>query len=948
MERIPSRWMALTSSVGRRTLGAFILATIVPATSIALLANYTHLKSSDNQTITRLQHDSRSLGLILLSQLKTSSELLASLVTASFEPETIDGHSMLPVFDKLEVRRLENRSINNWPQILIENSKTASGPSISIAIPLDNDQSVGNEFLVGRLAPEYIWNMGDLVGNNQNSCVFLHSGMLLYCTHTNVPPIRPQSIAADKSSSGTFQWETSTGTWQTAYWELFLTSQFDAEPWIVTQTSADSIDGLWAMLSGSYYLSILLILVLSPLLVATIQIRKTMQPIDSLMAGIKRIASHDHTQLIKESGPDEFAQLARSINTMSSKISRQINTLHSFSEIDRVLLSKKDLSSVCQLLIQLLISNQESSQVMVILLNGPDSLEATVYKNMVGTTIIDKLGFHLTDSDIKGLKNINHSDAINIDALPIDMRNILEPNDRAAAYPIILNNMPRALLVTSVDSNQSESLVTELLEGVLERLSLALVTVDRNQKLEFHANRDELTQLANKRLLGERIQQAIEAPCNEGSTGALLYIDLDFFKSVNDIAGHIVGDRVLEIVGQRVKRIFSTGTTVARIGGDEFAVFLPHMSNETRVAEAADEIIHVLSLPIMLSGIEHQLGASIGIARLPRDGENLEELLFKADLAMYEAKKDGRNTWKYYQPKMKEMVQARVSFEAELRKAIEREELTIYVQPQMSIQTGKVTGGEALLRWFHKDLGPISPSDFIPVAEETGLIVPLGEWILSESAHMLNQWKDNQLPIEKLAVNVSLRQFMHKDFKMVVDRAIQKSGKNSAALEIEITESMFASDANKAIEICKWIKSRGLSIAIDDFGTGYSSLGYLNSLPFDTLKIDRLFIENIDNDPPDTSVIEVILSLAKQMSKNVVAEGVSSPAQLRFLRSHHCHLIQGFLLAQPVRPEEFVKFLGKTPLYDDPDNMTASLRLINIPDETEGSIADVPTEASKY
>jgi len=947
MGHLSSRWMALTSSVGRRTLGAFIIATIVPATSIALLANYTHLKSSDKQAITQLQHDSRSLGLILLSQLRTSSELLASLITASFDPETIDGRSMLPVFDKLEIRHLKSRSINNWPQILIDNSKTASDPHIAIAIPLDNDQSVGNKFLVGRLAPEYIWNMGDLVGDNQNSCVFLHSGTLLFCTNTNVPPIRPQPISADKSSSGTFQWETGTDTWQTAYWELFLTSQFDAEPWIVTQTSADNLDGLWAMLSGSYYLSVLLILVLSPLLVATIQIRKTMQPIDSLMAGIKRISSHDHTQQIKESGPDEFAQLARSINTMSSKISGQINTLHSFSEIDRVLLSKKDLDSVCQLLIQLLVSNQEHSQVMVILLNIQDSQKATVYKNMVGTTIIDKLEFDLADSDITGLKKINHSDAIDIDTLPIDVRQLLEPDNRAVAYPVILNNMPHAFLVTSINDNQSDSLTEELLEGILERMSLALVTVDRNRKLEFHANRDELTQLANKHLLGERIQQALANPCNDNPTGALLYIDLDFFKSVNDIAGHIVGDRVLAIVGQRIKRIFSTGTTVARIGGDEFAVFLPHMTNETRVAEAADEIVHALSRPIILSGIEHQLGASIGIAKLPKDGEELDELLFKADLAMYEAKKSGRNTWKYYQPKMKETVQARVSFETELRKAIEREELTVYVQPQMSIQTGRVTGGEALLRWFHKDLGPIAPSEFIPVAEETGLIVPLGEWILSESAHMLKQWRDRQLPIEKLAVNVSLRQFMHKDFKMVVDRAIQQCGKHSEALEIEITESMFASDASKAIEICKWIKSKGLSIAIDDFGTGYSSLGYLNSLPFDTLKIDRLFIENIDSDPPDTSVIEVILSFAKQMSKNVVAEGVSSPAQLRFLRSRHCHLIQGFLLAQPVLPEEFVEFLGKTPLYDHPDNMTASLRLISTPDEIEGCIADTPTEAIK-
>lgn len=933
MELRSDRWLAVTSSVGRRTLSAFIVATFVPAITIALLANYMHRQNSAEQTIAQLQHDSRSLGLTLLSQLRTSSELLASLVTDSFDPEAIDDRGMLPVFAKLEIRYLNDRPPTSAARILIDSSNTSAKPDIGIAIPIASDQGADNPFMVGWLAPEFIWNMSRLFGDNHNSCVFQHNGTVLFCTNNNVPPIGPLLVKTNESSTGAFQWEAGDGTWQTAYWELFLTSQFDAEPWIITHTRAKRSTGLWALLSSSYYVSILFILALLPLLVATIQIRKTMQPIDDLMAGVKRIARNDHSQLIAESGPVEFSRLARSINTMSSKISGQINTLHSFSEIDRVLLSKKDLGSVCRLLIQLLVGHKELSQAMVVLLNDPNCRKVNVYKNLDGTTIIDKFEFDLAETDIAALKKIEHTDSIGIDSLPVDIRLLLKPDNRAAAYPVIVRNLPRAFLVISVNDNQSDSVMTELLEGSLERLALALETIDRDRKLEFHASRDELTQLANKRLLGERLQQALADPDTDNSAGALLYIDLDFFKSINDIAGHIVGDRALAIVGRRIKRIFSAGTTVARIGGDEFAVFLPHMANETRVAEAADEVVHALSRPITLSGVEHQLGASIGIARLPDDGENLEELLFKADLAMYEAKNAGRNTWKYYQPKMKETVQARVSFEAELRRAIEREEFTLYVQPQMSIHTGRVTSGEALLRWFHKDLGPIAPSEFIPIAEETGLIVPLGEWVLSESASMLKQWRESRLPIEKIAVNVSLRQFMHKNFKTVVERAIQQSGEHSAALEIEITETMFASDACKAIEICEWIKKRGLSVAIDDFGTGYSSLGYLNILPFDTLKIDRMFIEQIDNDPPDTNIIEMILDLAKHMSKSVVAEGVSSPAQLRFLQKRNCHLIQGFLIAEPVRPEEFVKFLGKTPLYDHPDNMTATLRLINTIDE---------------
>jgi diguanylate cyclase (GGDEF)-like protein len=520
--------------------------------------------------------------------------------------------------------------------------------------------------------------MAELVGNN-NSCIFLRDGTRLFCANNNMPPIESKSLDINTSRTGIFEWKTNADTWQTAYWELFLTGQFDAQTWIITQTIADSPNEFWSMFSRGDYIQILLILVLLPLLAATIHIRKTMQPIDGLMAGVKRIARHDHSQQIAESGPLEFARLARSINTMSSNISSQIKTLHSFSEIDRILLSKKDLGSVCQLLIQLLVGNKELSQAMVVLLDTPTSCKANVYKNIPGTMSIENIKCNLTEPDIANLKKMEHSDSIQADLLPDEIRLLLETDRNTAAYPVHVNNLMRAFIVISADDNKISSIFTELLEGSLERLALALETIERHRKLEFQASRDELPQLANKRLLAKRVDQALVNSTNGDFAGTLLYIDLDFFKSINDIAGHIAGDRALNLIGQRIKRTFSSSTTVARIGGDEFAVFLPQMANKTRVAEAADEIIHALRQPINLAGIEHQLGASIGIARLPEDGKDLEELLFKADLAMYEAKKAGRNTWRYYQPKMKETVQARVSFETELRKAVENEEFTLYV-----------------------------------------------------------------------------------------------------------------------------------------------------------------------------------------------------------------------------------------------------------------------------
>ncbi len=937
MESFSGKWLALTSSVGRRTLSAFFVATLIPSLSVALLASYTHDNNNAKQTIAQLQHDSRAFGLTILSQLRTASDLLSLIADDPNIPESLVGRNVTPIFDELEIQFFNDRTKANLPRIIIGDANLSGNRKIAIAVPINSDQLAGNSFLVGWLPHHYLWKMGELVSNTDNSCVFLPTGTKLFCTNSNSPPIELMFASMNASSTGIFQWKSDDQDWQTNYWELFLTGQFEATPWIITQTRDNRPSELWILDSNGYYASILLILILSPLLVASIQIRKTMQPIDGLMDGIQRIARRDHTQSIAETGPIEFARLANSINKMSSKINSQISTLSSFSEIDRILLSKKDLSAVCQLLIRLLVDQQQLLQATVVLLNNKDHRDAEIYRNIPGEALVEESRWRLTDDDLTRLNTIWSATPIETASLPAAFRISCESEYLSAVYPITINSLPRAFLVVSISDGETDPSTTELIDGCLERLALALETIDRTHKLEFHASRDELTELANKRLLGERLQEALIDIDSAKSEGALLYIDLDFFKSVNDIAGHIVGDRALAIVGHRIERIFSAGSTVARIGGDEFVVLIPCTSTDIMAAEAADEIIRALSHPIAIAGVAHQLGASIGIAKIPADGKDLEELLFKADLAMYEAKKAGRNNWKYYQSEMKAVVQARVSFESELRRAVERNEFRLYVQPQMNIRTGRVIGGEVLLRWFHKDRGPISPVEFIPVAEETGLIIPLGEWVLLESARMLTQWQDADLAIEKLAVNVSLKQFMNSSFKKSVEKAISISGEYSSALEIEITESLFATDACKTIEICEWIKNRGLSIAIDDFGTGYSSLSYLNMLPFDTLKIDRLFIEQIDSDPPETKIIEMILDLGKHLSKNIVAEGVSSQTQLQFLQGRQCQLVQGFLIAEPVAPKEFSKLVGKTPYYDKLNSMTTTLRM----SETDGETPDL-------
>jgi diguanylate cyclase (GGDEF)-like protein len=934
--RVLSRnWSTLSSSVGRRTLVAFVIATLIPATAIALLALHMHQKNTVEHVSTRIAEGSEALGLALLDELNTSTILLESVATSFEKTGTLNVSDSRPVFDEFAIKAMPGREHHDAkPIVLLENTADPDVTRIALAIPIQAGADTTDSFLVGWIAPGFLWGAANLFSDDNTVCVMQANGVLLFCPDTE-DRLRIGSLInrMNESTSGYIPWADDQGELITGYSQLFLSSKYDSEPWIVARTTRPKITALWDTLPDFAYLPMVLLLILSPLLVAMIQIRQTMEPIDGLIAGVGRIAKRDYSNPIAEKGPTEFVRLANSINSMSEQIRTQITTLNSFSEIDRVLLAEKDIGTICQSLIRLLTSQSQLTRATILLIGDPEADKATIFRNHEGTTIIDKSVMRLSRENLEMLEEIGHSDSVDVNQLTSVFLDALDVNGNTLEFPIVSRNELRALLLvsTTTPKAQLESYALELVRGCHERLTLAANTVDRDKRLKFHASHDELTELANKRLLGTHIEESVRVSADHDAGGALLYIDLDAFKSVNDISGHAAGDRVLGIAGTRLQKVLGDDATVARIGGDEFAVLIPQVDDAESASETAEEIIHALNRPILFSGVEHQLGASIGIALIPKDGDNLDELLFRADLAMYEAKRAGRNTWKYYRSSMKKAVQARASFEKDLRRAVEHEDFTLRIQPQIDIRTGRIIGGEALLRWTHEDRGPITPMEFIPLAEETGLIVPLGEWVMLESARLFSRWRRSNLDIEKIAVNVSLKQFLHKNFKSVVESAIAVAGEPAHGLEIEITESLFASDARRVVEICEWLQTRGVSVAIDDFGTGYSSLSYLNALPFETLKIDRSFIDKIGRAENDTSVVDMIIELARHLDRKVVAEGVTSMAQLRHLREKDCELAQGFLIAKPMLPEDFAKSLGQTPFHSSQESLTAVLKVVDLP-----------------
>lgn len=433
----------------------------------------------------------------------------------------------------------------------------------------------------------------------------------------------------------------------------------------------------------------------------------------------------------------------------------------------------------------------------------------------------------------------------------------------------------------------------------------------RLHKLAFY---DHLTGLPNRALFLDRLNVAISNHLRNNQKGALLFIDLNDFKRINDTLGHSVGDELLKIMAERLVKSLRLSDTVsrmgkdrtaARLGGDEFTVLLPEISDLDKAAVVSRRIVEHVARPVSIGSNEFIVSPSIGIAIFPDDGDNVETLLKNADLAMYFAKRtSNQGNFKYFQESMNDAALKRLTIENQLRHAINREEFQLHYQPQVDLGSGELIGLEALLRWNNHELGSVSPVEFIPIAEECGLIVPIGEWVMRTACTQVCKWLNEGLGIKRVAVNVSVKQFTHPDFLAVVEMILEETGMPADRLEVEVTESLFAQNMNRISQILKSLRQKNIEVAVDDFGTGYSSLSRLKDMPIDCLKIDRSFVLGINSGVSDKSIIGAIMSMADGMGLRVIAEGVDNDTQLDFLKEKHCTEVQGYLFSRPLPAEK--------------------------------------------
>jgi diguanylate cyclase (GGDEF)-like protein/PAS domain S-box-containing protein len=429
------------------------------------------------------------------------------------------------------------------------------------------------------------------------------------------------------------------------------------------------------------------------------------------------------------------------------------------------------------------------------------------------------------------------------------------------------------------------------------------------RRIQYLATHDELTGIPNRAKFSRTLNLAIESARHHDGKFAVLFVDLDRFKTINDSLGHAFGDTLLKETAARLTQVFRSDEVVARLGGDEFVVLVEGVTEVEQVKAVASEILTAVVKPIDLMGQECQVTASIGISMYPADGRDEQSLMKNADIAMYRAKDEGKNNYRFYSRDIIGRAIERLMLETGLRHALERNEFFLHYQPKQNLATGQITGVEALLRWNHPELGNLSPSQFIPLAEDTGLIVPIGKWVLETACAQNMAWQREGLPPITVAVNLSARQFADENLLKNITTALQETGLAPELLELEITESMVMQNAEQAIKLLVAIKQMGVRLAVDDFGTGYSSMAYLKRFPIDTLKIDSSFIREIPKNAEDNAIAEAIISMGKALGLTVVAEGIETPEQEMFLRNHGCDETQGYFFSRPVAPDEFSELL---------------------------------------
>lgn len=939
--RIETRF--LHGSIARRIFGLFVLAAFFPMLVTAVLTFVQVRSVFTAQAISRLMGTNRDFALAVdqrLVQMQAdlsevalfmrhdgsmpSSEVLDHL-KGLYSGLTVIGPGALstPLIGKAlawpAIGESERAHLAQGQSVLIVQSDSGSSPRILLLHMIDAGKQ-GSSALVAELDPANLW------GDEQNAqdigmCMFADSGVMLFCSQPGLQAESTMLARRIAAASPDFHVQIRNESWIMTQWQLFLQPKFSASYW-----TAIAAQPMAAVLRPTekfsrIFIGVLVLTLLLVALLSILQIRRTMGPLEKLINGTRRFAYEDFDHRVFVVGHDEFGELANSFNDMADRLGSQLGTLKVLSSIDHVILSELDMDAVFRIVLLRIRKLAVASFSGIVVLDKSVADAARLY--FLQAVQNPNLEMSQIRVNAEKLQEFAGRDkGFWLDDAESLLNYIPQPGFQIAGQPFILPILADGTLIAFIclgfkNTRDLQPSLLIHLQDLGDRISVAMSALARDEKLIYQARHDDLTGLPNRLLFKERLSSEISFAQREGRNLALLFIDLDRFKGINDAFGHSAGDALLMEAAQRLRRCSRESDTIARLGGDEFAIILPAISGIQSATTVAEHVLQAFRQPFMVADQENHISASIGIAISPMDGNDSEELLKKADTAMYRAKYLGRGQFVYFENQMNIQAMERVTLEREMRQGLLRKEFILHYQPKIELRTGQITSVEALVRWNHPTRGLVHPGVFIGIAEDIGLIEELGRNVIWDACAQHAAWRSEGINAPPVAVNISGRQFQRGNLMQIINDALQTTSTPPGALQIEVTESVFMDETSNAIAVLNELRALGIKVAIDDFGTGYSSMSYLRRLPIDFIKIDISFITDMISNGNSRTIVEVIITLAHKLHKIVVAEGVETLDQLKLLRSWQCDIIQGYYFSKPLTAEQFVAFMQESKLSEN-------------------------------
>lgn len=920
----------LSRGVSKRIFGLFLVAAVVPMMFTAWLAWHEFNRGLEQESERALRSSASEYGVRLQTRLQLASDKAREIIRIARRDglsSIYDHEYLVDDFSDVWVVRetfapatiLEAEADGVEFSRIDEAHLVADGTKLVLTEQnnLILMQAVGDWapgcLVAFQLNANMIWGGRENLPLNTEFCVFGENGERLYCTDS-VDATVHSDLASKADESGTVfaEWEHNGETQFASLSSLLLGNPFAAPAFDIVAMQPKA----FAMSSGADFTrvfvpAIVLVLVLVMLLSFNL-VARSLIPLQHLTIAARQIAGGNLASRVRVRTGDEFEWLAEAFNNMAVRLGRQISALEAMSGIDRMILSGTKFEDVSEDVVGHLLNLTECDAAAVIARDVDSPDKGKMISSHDGRLMHERIDL---PGDVGNLWcQPRQVDISEIDAAHSPYKERFESYGQGfvVLIPVVLNEDLKGVLLLGFKSkfDMSQGSMQRVVD-LAGRFAVALSSVEREEVLYRQAHFDDLTGLPNRQLLMDRLEQHISAARTDEHSGALLFLDLDRFKEINDMFGHSVGDGLLVQAAKRITSLVRGKDTVARFGGDEFVVLLPNVRNELTVRGMADRLLGKLGEAFTIEGADHYVSASIGIVMFPDDGDSVETLLKNADAAMYRAKDAGRSRFEFFSKQLNAESRRKIGLERDLRQAFHDKLLELHYQPQFDITSGEICGAEALLRWTHPEEGAISPEEFVPLAEESGLIVEMGAWVIEQACKDLCAILDQGYHPGPVSINVSARQLRETGFRHTVLDAVRRFGIHPGYLQLEVTETAVAQNRDTAIQLLESLRGSGVRVAIDDFGTGYSSLSYLQQMPFDVIKIDKSFVDKIGSGVTSNNICRTIIRMAEELGKKSIAEGVETDEQLEFLRRNGCDFVQGFFYSKPLPQDRFMEFVEK-------------------------------------